>query len=104
VPAILGVSVLFGGHPKAEQAGYAFLATCVNEIDPRRTRTLLATLADAWMSAARIPLEQRAELMRGDVLRTVARLEVGDLPASERQGLAFLRELLVGPAHDMGDG
>jgi hypothetical protein len=103
VPAILGVSVLFDGHPKAEQAGFAFLATCVNEVDPRRTRTLLATLADAWLSAARRPMERRGELMRRDVLRTVARLEVGNLPASEQQALAFLRDLLTGPAPRMED-
>lgn len=98
VPAILGVSVLFEGHPKSEQAGFSFLATCVGEIHPRRTRTLLATMADAWMSAARVPLERRAALLRRDMLRTLARLEVGDIPASERQGLAFLGDLLRDPA------
>lgn len=94
VPAILGANVLFETHPKAEQASFSFLATGMNELDPRRARTLFATLADSWKAAARLPLERRAELMRRDVLRTVARLEVGDLPASERQGLAFLRDLL----------
>jgi hypothetical protein len=104
VPAILGISVLFDGHPKSEQAGFAFLATCVNELDARRTRTLLATLADAWASAVRLPLERRADLMRHDVLRTIARLEVSDLPVSEHQGLAFLRDLLGDESRSVEDG
>ena len=97
VPAILGVSVLFGDHPKAEQAGYALLATITQELDPRRARTLLATLADGWQSASRAPLERRPTLIRSDLLRTIGRLEVADVAAPELQALGFLRDLLDEP-------
>jgi hypothetical protein len=97
VPAILGANVLFDDHPKAEQASYALLATTLQELDPRRGRTLLATLVDGWRSASRAPLERRPAIIKEDLQRTIRRLEVTELAATERQALGFLRDLLDEP-------
>ena len=101
VPADIGVGVLSGltmlftEHAKPDQVGQALLTTIMTDIEPRRVRTLLVTLADASVSAARRPVDERPALVQADMLRNLRRLSVLDLPASELEAISFVRGLLL---------
>lgn len=94
VPVILGLSVLFGEHPKADQASHSLLATMVREMEPRRARTMLATLATAWQSAENASFDGRAALIQTEMLRTLRRLSTADLTPAEQDATRYLREQL----------
>ena len=94
VPVILGLSVLFGSHPKADQASQSLLATMVQEMEPSRARTMLVSLATAWHSSESASFDSRAELIQTEMLRTLRRLSTADLTAAERDAATFLREQL----------
>lgn len=94
VPVIFGVSVLFAGHPKGDDAGRALLATALTDLAPRRSRTVLVTLADAWHNAERQAFDQRADALRAALQQALRRLTAVDLPAQEREALCFLGDLV----------
>jgi hypothetical protein len=95
VGAVFGLAVLFGGHPKGEDAGRALLATLLTELEPARARTLLVTLSEAWLSAEGQSFDQRAPAIQADLARAVRRLLVVALPESERDALRFVAEQLA---------
>lgn len=94
VPVVLGLSVLFGSHPKAEQASAALLGTMVRELEPRRTRTMLVSLATAWQSSENASFDGRATLIQSEMERALRRLSTADLTAAERDAMRFLQEQL----------
>lgn len=94
VPVILGLSVLFGEHPKADQASQSLLATMVREMEPRRARTMLVTLATAWQSAERSSFDGRAALIQTEMLRALRRLSTANLTPAEQDATRYLREQL----------
>lgn len=94
VPVVLGLSVLYSSHAKADQASESLLATMVREMDPRRARTMLVCLATAWQSAEGTSFDGRAGLIQTEMLRTLRRLSTADLTPPERDALRFLREQL----------
>ena len=93
-PVVLGLSVLFGSHPKAEQASAALLGTITREMEPRRARTMLVSLATAWQSSERASFDGRAELIQTEMLRALRRLSTADLTDPERDATRFLQEQL----------
>lgn len=94
VPVILGLSVLFGSHPKADQASASLLGTIVRELEPRRARTLLVTLGTAWRASERASFDGRAGVIQADMLLTIRRLSTADLTTAERDAMRFLGEQL----------
>ena len=96
VPVVLGLSVLFGSHTKADQASASLLGTVVRELEPRRARTLLVSLATAWQMSERAPFDDRAALVQTEMLRTLRRLSTADLTTEERDATRFLQEQLEG--------
>lgn len=75
VPAIFGLSVAFIGHAKPDEASRATLAMIVNELMPQHARTLLVCLSDAWQNASNAPYHQRGEIVAGEFMRSIRRLE-----------------------------
>lgn len=94
VPVVLGLSVLYGAHPKADQASESLLGTMAREIEPRRARTMLVCLATAWQSAEGTSFDGRAEAIQAEMLRTLRRLSTADLSPAEHDALRFLNEQL----------
>lgn len=94
VPVVLGLAVLFGSHPKAEQASAALLGTITREMEPRRARTMLVSLATAWQSSERASFDGRAELIQTEMLRALRRLSTANLTEPERDATRFLQEQL----------
>ena len=94
VPVILGLSVLFGSHPKADQASAALLGTITRELEPRRARTLLVTLGTAWRASERASFDGRAGVIQSEMLRALRRLSTAELTSNERDSLRFLGEQL----------
>ena len=100
VPVVLGLSVLYGEHSKADQASQSLLATMVREMEPQRARTMLVTLATAWQSAESASFDSRAALIQTEMLRALRRLSTADLTPAEHDASRFLKEQLedaVGP-------
>ena len=95
VGVILGLAVLFGEHPKGEDAGRALLATVLRDLAPARARTLLVTLADAWVSAETRSFDRRAPAIQNDLARAVRRLLTVAAPPAERDALGFIAEQLA---------
>lgn len=94
VPVILGLSVLFGSHPKADQASAALLGTITRELEPRRARTLLVTLGTAWRASERASFDGRAGVIQSEMLRALRRLSTAELTSNEQDSLRFLGEQL----------
>jgi hypothetical protein len=94
VPVVLGLSVLFGSHPKADQASASLLGTIVRELEPRRARTLLVTLGTAWRASERASFDGRAGVIQSDMLLALRRLSTADLTPTERDAMRFLGEQL----------
>lgn len=91
VPAIFGLTVLFGHHGKPDDAARATLAMIVNELEPAHARTLLISLADAWHNAERRAYDERGRVVADEFsrslrrLRTTAAEEGGAISAIEAQ-------------------
>lgn len=102
VPVVLGLSVLFSGHPKADQASQSLLATMTREMEPRRARTMLACLATAWQTAESASFDGRSELIQTEMLRTLRRLSTAELTPGERDTSRFLKEQLEDALADPG--
>jgi hypothetical protein len=96
VPVVLGLSVLYSAHSKADQASESLLATMTREVEPRRARTMLVCLATAWQAAEGTSFDGRAEMIQSEMLRTLRRLSTVDLSPAERDALRFLQEQLEG--------
>jgi len=94
VPVILGLSVLFGSHPKADHASGSLLATIMREMEPRRARTMLVSLATAWQSSESTSFDGRAGVIQEEMLRSLRRLSTADLTPAERDAARFLQEQL----------
>lgn len=94
VPVVLGLSVLFGSHPKAEQASAALLGTIVRDLEPRRARTMLVSLATAWQSSESASFDGRAALIQAEMARSLRRLSTADLTPAEQDAMRFLQEQL----------
>jgi hypothetical protein len=94
VPVILGLSVLFGDHPKADQASQSLLAMMVREMEPRRSRTMLVSLATAWQSSESASFDGRSRLIQSEMIRALRRLSTADLTPAERDAARFLQEQL----------
>jgi hypothetical protein len=92
VPAIFGITALFGRHPKADDAALATLGTIVNELDPRHARTLLVSLADGWANAGHRPYEERGAIVSKEFSRAVVRL--GSTSAEESGAISTIAALL----------
>jgi hypothetical protein len=88
-PVVLGLSVLYSAHSKADQASESLLATMTREVEPRRARTMLA-----WQAAEGTSFDGRAGMIQSEMLRTVRRLSTADLSPAERDALRFLQEQL----------
>ena len=95
VGVVFGLAVLFGGHPKGDDAGRALLATLAGELEPARAHTLLVTLSDAWHSAEREAFDRRATAIQTELVRATRRLMVVELPERERDALRFIAEQLA---------
>lgn len=93
VPAIFGLTVLFGRHPKADDATRAALGMIVNELSPGQARTLLVSLADAWQNAERRPYDQRGPQVAAEFARALHRLE---LTHAEDDGVISSLSTLIG--------
>ncbi|HEU5422967.1 MAG TPA: hypothetical protein VFU72_05460, partial [Nitrolancea sp.] len=93
VPAIFGLTVLFGRHPKADAATRAALGMIVNELQPGQARTLLVSLADAWQNAERRPYDQRGPQVADEFERALRRLA---LSQAEDDGVISTLNTLVG--------
>jgi hypothetical protein len=91
---VLGLAVLFSGHPKGEQAGQALLATLVMDLPPRQGKTLLAALAAGWVSAGSRALDDRAGAIRASFCQALWRLRAVDGDATVPEALAFLAQLV----------
>lgn len=100
VPVIFGVSVLFAGHPKGDDAGRALLATALADLSPERARTLLATLADGWHNAERQAFDRRALHLREALQQALRRLGAVEMPQQERDTLRFIADLVDQSAPD----
>jgi hypothetical protein len=87
---LFGLAVLFRAHPKGDDASRAVLATIVQELAPGRARTLLVTLADAWISTEPLPFDARPDAIADELRRAVRRLLAGELPPAERDALQFI--------------
>jgi hypothetical protein len=102
VPGSLGATVLFGltvlfrGHPKADQASVALLATVINEVEPGHARTLLIALSDGWLTASNRPIDSRPEVVSEEFSRALRRLRLPGIPDAERNALDFLQSVLDG--------
>jgi hypothetical protein len=94
VPVVLGLAVLFGSHPKADQASASLLGTIVREMEPRRARTMLVSLATSWQSSESASFDGRAPLIQEEMLRSLRRLSTADLTPAERDAVRFLQEQL----------
>jgi hypothetical protein len=94
VPVVLGLSVLFGSHPKADQASVSLLGTIVREMEPKRARTMLVSLSTAWLSSESASFDGRAPLIQEEMLRSLRRLSTADLTPAERDATRFLQEQL----------
>lgn len=94
VGVILGLSILFGAHPKSEQASHTFLATLMSDVEPRRLRTVLVTLTAAWQSASSKPLDEREPLIHTEMQRVLRRLSTAPIPDTERGAIVFLQGIL----------
>jgi hypothetical protein len=92
VPAIFGITALFGRHPKADDAALATLGTIVNELDPRHARTLLVSVADGWANAERQPYEERGAIVSKEFSRAVIRL--GSTSAEASGAISTIAALL----------
>lgn len=75
VPAIFGLSVLFGRHGRPDDAARATLAMIVNELSAAHARALIVALADAWENAERRAYEERGRLVADEFRRALRRLE-----------------------------
>ena len=93
-PVVLGLSVLYSAHSKADQASESLLATMTREVEPRRARTMLVCLATAWQAAEGTSFDGRAAMIQSEMLRTLRRLSTADLNPAERDALRFLQEQL----------
>jgi hypothetical protein len=82
VPAIFGLTVVFGAHPKADDATRASLAMIVNELAPAQARTLLVSLADGWQNAEHCPYDQRGPLVAREFRRALERLRTTSAESS----------------------
>ncbi|CAN5586363.1 hypothetical protein BH24CHL1_BH24CHL1_13090 [soil metagenome] len=94
VPVVLGLSVLYRAHSKADQASESLLATMTREVEPGRARTMLVCLATAWQAAEGTAFDGRTARIQSEMLRTLRRLSTADLSPTERDALRFLREQL----------
>ena len=95
VPAIFGLTVIFGHHPKADDATRAALAMIINELPPAQARTVLISLSDAWQNAERRPYDQRGPVVAVEFQRTLNRLVTTH---AEDSGVISSLSTLVGSA------
>lgn len=95
VPAIFSITVLFGKHPKADDAARSTLGTIVNDLRPPQARTLLASLSDAWHNAEHSPYEERGKIVAQEFQRTLRQLETS---AAEEIGAVSLIDNLISGA------
>lgn len=102
VPADLGATVLFGltvlfsGHPKADQASVSMLATVVTELEPGRARTLLIAISDGWRTASNRQIDLRPEIVCAALATALRRIRTAAIPDAERNALDFLQSVLDG--------
>lgn len=94
VPVIFSVTVIFGRHPKAEDAARAILATIVHDLRPAQARTLLVSLADAWHNAERSPYEQRGRIIAREFRQTLRRLQT--TTAEDTGAVSLIDNLIAG--------
>lgn len=99
VPAIFGLTVVFGSHPKADDATRAALAMIVNELPPAQARTLLVSLADGWQNAERSPYDQRGPIVGREFSRALGRLR--PTSAESAGTITTLADLLGPPPGDL---
>ena len=82
VPAIFGLTVVFGAHPKADDATRAALGMIVNELAPAQARSLLVSLADGWQNAEHSPYDQRGPLVAHEFVLALRRLQTTSAESS----------------------
>lgn len=92
VPVLLGLSTISRDHDEDAQAK-TILTAIMNGLDPKFAKTILASLAAGWRTAAGRPIDAGPELIRAEGQRAVRRLRALDLPEDDMTALDHLQTL-----------
>lgn len=94
--AILALAMMFRDRDRADERSLELLQLIMMRIAPRRAKTILVSLALAWRSAVKQPLDRGPRLLEDELRRTVRRLLLAEIDQPERAALLQIRRLVEG--------